>query len=93
MLIVTQNREKIVNFNNVDNIDIVASLDGTGDIPYIIYYETSTRREELGIYETKERAKEVLQEIINNYREYRIAVSSGFMDILDKTSIYEMPEE
>lgn len=87
MLIISQDRNRIVNLNNVDSIDVDI------EAPYIINYETSTMRDELGEYKTQKRAKEVLQEIINNYREYRIASSSGFMDILDKTSIYEMPKE
>ena len=63
MLIVSQDRNRIVNLNNVDSIDIDT------ETPYmnIINYETSTIREELGIYETEIRAEEVLQELIGQY--------------------------
>lgn len=65
MLIVSQNGDVIVNFDNVDSIDIVADL--TRAVSYSIYYETSTKREELGEYATVERAKEVLEEIVEAY--------------------------
>lgn len=66
MIIVSQDKNTLVNFNNVDNIDIVADL--TRAVSYSICYETSTKREELGEYETEERAREVLQEIIKNMK-------------------------
>lgn len=62
MIIVSQDKSIIVNFDNVKSIDIVAHLDGTGKVPYIIAYATSSKREDLGSYATEERAKEVLQE-------------------------------
>ena len=40
----------------------------------------------LGRYETEERAKEVLREMIDAYRSYRTAV-------LEETAVYEMPKE
>ncbi len=61
MWIVSQDKEMIVNSDNVENIDIVADLDGTGKVPHKIYYETSSKREELGCYATEERAKEILE--------------------------------
>lgn len=52
MLIVSQNKDAIINFDNVESIDIVTDLDGTGKVPYRLYCETSTKREELGKYAT-----------------------------------------
>lgn len=45
MLIVSQDKDTIINFDNVESIDIVADLDGTGEVPYNLYYETSTKRD------------------------------------------------
>ena len=71
MIIVNQDKDNIINFDNVDNIDIVANSNRIGEEePYTICYETSTRREGLGIYKTEERAKEVLQEIIKAYTDF-----------------------
>lgn len=77
MLIVSQNKDTIVNFDNVDSIDIVADLDETGEVPSKIYYETSTKREELGEYATEERAREVLEEIIEVYLGVRAIENIG----------------
>lgn len=102
MIIVSQDKDLIVNFDNVESIDIVADLDGTGKVPYKIYYETSSRREELGKYATEERAKEVLQEIAKKYSEYlelkgSPAILQGQSDIAPNIfnipKVYEMPKE
>lgn len=95
MIIVSQDKEIIVNFNNVESIDIVADLDGTGKVPYKIYYETDSKREELGTYKTEERAREVLQEIANKYLEYA-SIQNGVGNISSITILpraYEMPKE
>ncbi len=47
----------------------------------------------LGIYKTEERAREVLQEIIQSYKDYRTAECDGYTDVLQKTAVYEMPKE
>ena len=68
MIIVSQDKDSIINFDNIDNIDITANSTIIGEEePYTINYETSTRRQGLGIYQTEERAKEVLQEIVEKY--------------------------
>ena len=45
MIIVSQDKDIIANFDNIESVDIVADLDGTGEVPYKIYYETSSKRE------------------------------------------------
>ncbi len=95
MIIVSQVKRNIINFDNVESIYIVADLNGTGKIPYKIYYETSTQSEELGQYATEERAKEVLQEIEKKYLEY-IELGSptkGPVSLHTIPKVYEMPEE
>ena len=47
----------------------------------------------LGEYKTEERAKEVLQEIIKSYRDYRTAECDGYTNILQETAVFEMPTE
>lgn len=94
MIIVNQNKDTIINFDKVESVDIVADLDGTGEVPYKIYYETSSNREELGKYKTEKRAKEVLDEIVENY-DY---IERGLADMtrgIGRLFIccYEMPQE
>lgn len=92
MIIVSQDKNEIINFDNVESIDIVVCLDGTGGIPYRIYFETSSQREELGKYSTEERAKEVLQRIVETYEGCNAsAVSTGYGYV--KNRVYEMPED
>ena len=47
----------------------------------------------LGEYKTEERAKEVLQEIIKSYRDYRVAECDGYTNVLQETAVFEMPEK
>lgn len=89
MIIVNQDKKAIVNFDNVDSIDIVADLNGMGEV---IYYETSSTREELGEYKTEERAKEVLQEIVREYircNEQTFYTGFGYV----RNNVYKMPKE
>ena len=86
MLIVSQNRKEVVNFNEVVNIWIAYdetknkySLDATG-------CTGST----LGYYETEERAKEVLQEIIEKYESQNCIIYNARVK---QNAIYEMPDK
>ena len=90
MIIVSQDKKVIINFDNVENIDIIADLDGTGEIPYNINYETSSKREELGRYKTEERAKEVLQEIVSKYKT-TLYNSKTNETVVNVPKVYEMP--
>ena len=58
MIIVSQDKEEIVNFDNVESIWI--NVDGEGSFTVEATVNTNTT---LGYYKTEERAKEVLQEI------------------------------
>lgn len=62
MIIVSQDKEEIVNLDNIENIWIDAEEEGRFTIE-----ATATTNSTLGYYETKERAKEVLQEIVRYY--------------------------
>ena len=94
MIIVSQDKCTIVNFSNIQDIRIEPY--GTqikGKKIYKIFagnfegYAT-----ELGTYDTEERAKEVLQEIIHIYGECNAScVSTGYGYV--KNKVYEMPED
>ena len=92
MIIVSQDKKRIVNFDNLTQVYIThCEEDNTG---YFIRFETvDSLYEDLGEYATEERAKEVLQEIIKVYRDYRTAECDGYTNVLQETAVYEMPEK
>lgn len=90
MLILSQNKSEIVNLNNVTNMftyfndKIIKCMLISGGETHI------------GEYETEERAKEVLQEIIKHYNLLKknsvyAMGDSGF--IFEEKFYYEMPEK
>lgn len=85
MIIVSQDKDKVVNFDNVGNINIEKCYNESlkqEDFTYdILVYIISSGIVRLGKYKTEERAKEVLQEIIEIHR---VAIP---------TAEYQMPEE
>lgn len=89
MIIVSQGKCTIVNFSNIQNIRIEPY--GThikGKKIYKIFagnFEGYTT--ELGTYNTEERAKEVLQEIIDMYKFNRCEA------VGQKNAVYRMPED
>lgn len=91
MIIVSQDKEKIVNFDNLTQVYITQDEEETA---YFIRYETvDSLYDDLGEYETEERAKEVLAEIIKSYRDYRTAECDGYTNVLQETAVFEMPED
>lgn len=89
MIIVSQDKQKIVNFDNVNIILVRENKIISFDNTYTDYQDGDL----LGKYENKERAKEVLQEIIKSYRNYRTAECDGYTNILQETAVFEMPED
>lgn len=85
MVIVSQDKEEIVNFDNIENIWISSDEEGRFTIE-----ATATTNSTLGYYETKERAKEVLQEIIGKYKQWNKDANNA-VTIIPK--VYEMPKE
>lgn len=75
MIIVSQDRDKIINFDNITEIMVDESAIVISDDIYMNYGEV------IATYKTNDRAKEVLNEIIEIYG---IAIS---------TMKYEMPKE
>lgn len=93
MIIVSKDKCTIVNLSNIQNIRIESY--GThikGKKTYKIFagnFEGYTT--ELGTYDTKERAKEVLQEITTrhgNWENMKVGQPSGIC-----LPVYEMPED
>ena len=95
MIIVSQDKEKIINFDNIKTIE----LDRETDFKSIIIFRETNEVETgvcglfIGHYTTRERAKEVLQEIIKSYRDYRTAECDGYTNVLQETAVFEMPED
>ena len=94
MIIVSQNKNKIVNLSNLTQIYITQDEEETA---YYIRFETvDSLYDELGKYDTEERAKEVLQEIIKAYIENKKTQETtsifGF-SMIPSNTYYEMPEE
>lgn len=104
MLIVSQEKDAIINFNNIANLVVIEN-----NIVSICNIEESTGIT-IAEYKTEKRAKEVLQEIINVYKKVvmkveirgmnKQRVSIGLPPVNPKTSInpyipkvYEMPKE
>ncbi|MEE1389273.1 MAG: hypothetical protein U0M00_01700 [Clostridia bacterium] len=94
MIIVSQDKDKIFNFDNVSLIFIQDNNE--------IWVDTEKTCNPLGKYHTKERTKEVLQDIVNEYGKYLElkggpAILQGDMDIqpniFNIPKVYYMPEE
>ena len=89
MIIVSQDRKKIFNF---DNISIIHIMDNNK-----IWVDTEKTCNNLGTYATEERAKEVLLLLTENYKSYKEAEAEanycGDDYMLENTVVYEMPKE
>lgn len=90
MIIVSQDKRKIVNFDNLFNIDYY-KIDGNFEI------DANTEKDSvcLGYYKTEERAKEVLQEIMKKYLDIKCFYNSKYevMQAIEQPKVYEMPVE
>lgn len=90
----SQDKEKLIKCN-----DIAISTDSEDGktIGYKIvgYFDKNTEYEDLGIYETKERALEVLDEIQNKINLINLGHDFGspMIDLKNTTYIYQMPKE
>ena len=89
MIILSQNKDEIVNFDNIINI-MITDCDGDFVISAVALVGVDDVYRELGYYKTEERAKEVLQEIISKYRQWNKDANNA-VTIIPK--VYEMPKE
>ena len=89
MIIVSQDKKQIINFETINFIDIMPMDDGRFEIDANFAHCIT----ELGYYETEKRAKEVLQEISEQY-EYTetIKIERAALRVYDNF-IYRMPKE
>lgn len=86
MIIISQDKTRIINFESLIEIRITQE-----DIYYLRGEAINRIYEKLGKYDTEERAKEVLQEIIErhaNWENMKVGQPSGIC-----SPIYEMPTE
>ncbi len=97
MIIVSQDKRMIINFDNV--IGIVIRKNNEENV-YQIQCKSGNEASKriLGKYETEERAKEVLQEIIKQYKNLITSYKKGRSDYPIETlffdrNVYEMPKE
>ena len=93
MIIVSQDKTKIVNFDNLIHIYIPQDEEETAN--FIRYESVDSLYEDLGEYKTEERAKEVLQEIVKKYSSYLElkggpAIIQGQIDI--QPNIFNIPK-
>lgn len=90
MIIVSQDKTKIVNFNNLTQIYITQDEEKT--TTFIRYETVDSLYDDLGKYKTEERAKEVLQEIISKYKT-TLYNSKTNETVVNVPKVYEMPEK
>lgn len=97
MIIISQDKETIINFESITRISIIPPVEE--GYKYSIAINGCL---DLGYYKTKERAKEILKEIEKTYSSYLSlrggpAIMQGQMDIqpniFNIPKVYKMPEE
>lgn len=95
MIIVSQDKELILNFENIDAIEIGNPLEYDDGMFKVFAITTSDNEYTLGKYETEKRAKEVLQEIMKKYLEIKCFYNSKFevMQAIEQPKVFEMPKE
>lgn len=90
MIIISQDKTMILNFKNIEAIGIGNPLEDKDGKFKILCNTTSDNQYPMAEYETEERAKEVLQQIVRKYAQY-------FEDRERKPiiipKVYEMPKE
>lgn len=92
MLILSQDRQRVINFKDITEL-YVSYIDNDNTI----YYDTNNDSEiPLGFYKDKERCKEVLIEIVEHYNKVeksRLYTRSGYIPNITGNFTYYMPEE
>ena len=94
MLIVSQDKTKILNFDNIEIIGIGNPLENNDGKFQILVDTTNDNEFTIAEYKTEERAKEVLNEIMENYKNWEYTKMGKL--IIGKVvcdAIYKIPEE
>lgn len=90
MIIISQDKDKIINFNNVTKLYL--NFDEGAD--YVSIVVCDALYEELGKYKTEERAKEVLEEIIEVIDgRGKIEMTQENLTFETSSNLYYMPLE
>lgn len=94
MIIVSQDKRMIINFDNIVGIVIRKNMD---ENLYQVQCKSENEKNKriLGKYKTEERAKEVLQEIMKKYRDVTVVcdINNNKYEKYDLPKVYETPEE
>lgn len=97
MIIVNQDRDKIINFDNLTQVYITQDEEETA---YFIRFETvDSLYDDLGEYETEERAQEIIIEIAQsyldteNYKYLNERMTTEQLNNMQNGLIYEMPRK
>ena len=93
MIIVSSDETMIINMENIEAIGIGNPLENNEGKFQILANTSSDNQYIIARYKTEERAKEVLQNLIQSYREYRTAEVDGYTNVLEETAVFEMPLE
>ena len=95
MIIVSQDKTKILNFDNIEVMGIGNPLENNDGKFQILVDTTNDNEFSIAEYETEERAKQVLQEIIGLYRKCQqvIGERGGVCNFIYPPKVYEMPKE
>ena len=92
MIIVSQDKSEIVNFDRINYIQ-VSKIDKSKSVIEINYADMDWKT--VVKYETEERAKEVLQEILEFYeisKRYECSSNNSITIFLEPKFVYQMPE-
>lgn len=102
MVIVSQNKNGIINFKNIETLVLIKRLNKNG-VEAIQINARGNYDYNLGEYKTAERAKEIIAEITlaySNFTYFKTATKEGkdyIINLLkhkyEKFDIYEMPKE
>ncbi len=99
MIIISQDKKQLINFERTSNICVSEETDGDFEI-----FEINADGELLGIYKSEERAKEILIAIMASYQANKILecthgsieqnqIADKFLESGALPFRYEMPEE
>ena len=95
MIIVSQDKNMIINFNSIVSIYVIKNYvsEEKGYQGYNIDFATNEEINfVLATYDTEERAKEVLQEIVSKYK-VTLYNSKTNETVVNVPKVYEMPTE
>jgi len=90
MIIVNQNKDEFVNFENIMCVNITDCQEDGFLISAGFIVGRDDNYRELGYYKTEERAKEILKQIIGKYQQY---FENRNREIVMIPKVYEMPKE